>query len=204
MEGKPGKKAELDKEGIAPSLGRAQLDKEGVSLSGDMKAEPAPLADPLEPAETSAEPAKPSRRRLILIAAIASGAVFLLIAAVAAAYLATREEPAKAPVAAQAKPAPPVGLDSPGGEIALDPFMILYTPAGAKESGVLLAQLTLQVSPETAYTIGSRMTEIRGLVYQRLAANVEVYSKGELLSMLREDLKGFNVRDVVFSQFEKR
>ncbi len=205
MGSKPGKKAELDKDGISPSLGKAQLDKEGVDLDRDMKAEPSPEADPLESAEAAGEQAKPPRRRAVVIASVVSCAAFLfIIAAGAAAYLATREEPAKAPMAAQAKPAPVPGLDSPGGEIALDPFMVLYTPASPKESGVLLAQLTLRVSPEIAYTIGSSMTPIRGLIYQRLAAGVEVYSKAELLSMLRDDLKGFNVRDVVFSQFEKR
>jgi hypothetical protein len=200
----PGKKAELDKDGIAYDISKAQLDKEGMTLSDEKKADaPSRNASPETPQEEQTLQ-KPSRRRLILISSIAAGVVFLLITAGIITYKVTREKPAALPVAAVVKVTPPPSLDSQSGEISLDPFMVLYAPASPKESGVLLAQLTLQVSPEIAYTIGSRMFEIRNLIYQRLSANAEVYSKMELLSMLREDLKMFNIRDVGFSQFEKR
>jgi hypothetical protein len=129
--------------------------------------------------------------------------LLILIAGIAIHHF-TKEKPVEAPAVAYVKPTPPPGLDSPSGELPLDPFMVLYTPGSPKEQGVLLAQLTLWVSPDIAYTIGSRMFEIRNLIYQRLSANAQVFSRGELLAMLREDLKAFNVRDVGFSQFEKR
>jgi hypothetical protein len=200
----PGKKAELDKDGIAYDIDKAQLDKEGMTLSDGKPADaPSPADSPDSAAQTPA-PGTTSRRRLILMASIAAGAVFLLVTAGIVTYVLTREDPEAAPVVAVAKPTPPPGLDSPGGELTLDPFMVLYTPGGPKESGVLLAQVSLLASPDTAYSIGNRMPEIRNLIYQRLSANAEVYSKAELLAMLREDLKAFNIRDVGFSQFEKR
>jgi flagellar basal body-associated protein FliL len=200
----PGKKAELDKEGIAYDIGKAELDKEGMNLSDEKKPDTFSQADPQEPDQETPTPEKTSRRRLILIASIASGAVFLILAIGITTYLVFKEEPKEAPRIVHVKPTPPPGLDSPSGDLVLDPFMVLYHPAGPKESGVLLAQVSLQVSPDIAYTIGSRMAEIRELIYQRLAANAEVFSKSELTAMLREDLKMYNVKDVGFSQFEKR
>lgn len=203
MADNPGKKAELDKDGLSYDIGKAQLDKEGMTLSDEKKAAAPEKNAPTETPQESLSPEKPSRRRLILIASAVAGMVVIITAGILT-YVFTREKPKEAPAVAYVKPTPPPGLDSPTGEITLDPFMVLYTPAGPKESGVLLAQLSLQTSPEITYSIGSRMFEIRSLIYQRLAANAEVYSKAELLAMLREDLKTFNIRDVGFSMFEKR
>jgi flagellar basal body-associated protein FliL len=201
----PGKKAELDKDGLSYEIGKAELDKEGMKLSEEKKPEaPAPSAAHETPQEAEASE-KPSRKKLIIIASAVAGVVVLLTAGILT-YVFTREKPVEKPAVAVVKPTPPPppALDSPTGEITLDPFMVLFTPASPKESGVLLAQISLQVSPEIAYSLGARMYEIRGLIYQRLSASAEVYSKNELLAMLRDDLKGFDIRDVGFIQFEKK
>jgi flagellar basal body-associated protein FliL len=202
----PGKKAELDKDGLSYEIGKAELDKEGMKLSDEKKPQAQAQAQGAAadtPQEAEAQE-KPSRKKIIIIASIAAGVIVLLTAGILT-YVFTREKPVEKPVVAMAKPTPPPpGLDTPTGEITLDPFMVLYTPASPKESGVLLAQLSLQVSPEIAYSLGGRMFELRNLIYHRLAANAEVYSKNELIAMLREDLKNFDVRDVGFVQFEKK
>jgi len=129
--------------------------------------------------------------------------MLVLIIAGIVTYKLTREEPVPQIVQA-VKSEPPQNLDSVQGEIALDPFLVLFKPSSSKQSGVLFAQVTLQVNPEIAYNIGSRMFDIRNLIYQRLSANAEVYSNYELAAILREDLKPLNVKDVNFTQFDKR
>lgn len=203
MENTPGgKKAELDKDGISRDLGKAELDKDGVSLSDELKDDEPPAEEALQE-DVEQTPAPWWKRRFIILCAAAGTTVVLLVAGTALFFL--REEPAKEKAhAVHVKPSPPPGLDSPEGDIVLDPFMVLYESRGPEESGVLLATLSLQVGPETAYTLGSRMYDIRSLVYDRLSANAEIYTKDELTTMIREDLKDFNVHGAEFVRFEKR
>jgi hypothetical protein len=198
------KKAELDKDGIAFDINEAELDKDTASfldLSG--AGEDASGDSPQIAAQAAPKQEKTSRRRLILYGSIISGAVLVLLISGMTAYHFLNRHEAEIPEAYKKPPETP-GLHSPQGEIVLDPIMVLYNSRNPRESGVLLAQVSLHVNPEIAYNIGNRMFDIRNLISQRLSANAEVYSKDELSAMLREDLKSLNVRDVAFVQFEKR
>ncbi len=198
------KKAELDKDGISFDIDKAELDKDGISFSDDSGADKDPSDDSPKDAE-QAVPAqkKPSRRRLILYGSIISGAILVFLISGISAYHFLEKPEVEIPVALK-KPLEPPRLYSPQGEIVLDPIMVLYNSRNPKESGVLLAQVSMHVSPEIAYNIGNLMFDIRNLISQRLSMNADVYSKEELSAMLREDLKSLNVRDVAFVQFEKR
>lgn len=196
------KKAELDKDGISYDFDKAQIDKEGVSLSDEDELDASPADD--APSEALEETRLPRSNRRVIVLSVAAGITVVFLAAVTALFFFHEESaPQKAPIV-QAKPSPPPGFDSPEGDIVLDPFMVLYESGNPKESGVLLATLSLQVSPDTYYTLGSRMYDIRTLIHERLAVNAEVYSKDELVAMIQEDLRDFNVREVQFVQFEKR
>jgi hypothetical protein len=199
-----GKKAELDKDGIAFDISKAELDKDGISFSDDSGAEEEITGDsPEDAAQAAPKQGKTARRRIILLASIFSGLALVFLIAGITAYHFLKKPAVEIPVVYQKPPAPP-RLYSPEGEIILDPIMVTYNSRNPKESGVLLAQLSMHVNPEIAYNIGSRMFDIRNLVSQRLSANAEVYSKDELAAMIRDDLKSLNVRDVAFVQFEKR
>lgn len=197
------KKAELDKDGIAFDINKAELDKDGISFSDDPGAEEGTAREASEAAESAPKQEKSSRRRLILYASIISGAALVLLISALTAYHFLKNPEVEIPVAYKKPPEPP-RLYSPQGEIVLDPIMVLYNSRNPKESGVLLAQLKMHVNPEIAYNIGNRMFDIRNLISQRLSANAEVYTKEELATMIRDDLKSLNVRDVAFVQFEKR
>ncbi len=202
MSDHPGKKAELDKDGIAYDFGKAELDRDGVSLSDEPGAEE-PIQEETKQI-SSTETSKPaSKRRPILIASIASGLVIVLVSMGVLTYHLTKKPHVDIPISYK-KPAPSPALDSREGDILLDPFMVLYNSRKPKESGVLLAQLSLQANPETAYNIGSRMYEIRNLIFQRLSSNADVYSKEEIAAIIRDDLKSLNVNNVVFVEFDKR
>ncbi|HQQ14718.1 MAG TPA: hypothetical protein PK764_04225, partial [Deltaproteobacteria bacterium] len=90
------------------------------------------------------------------------------------------------------------------GEVLLDPFMVLFDSNDPGESGVVFAQVSLQVAPGMGPNIFSRLFDIRSLIYQRISANAGIYSKNELAAMIRDDLKDLNVKDVAFIQYEKR
>lgn len=204
MSDHPGKKAELDKDGIAYDFEKAELDKEGVSLSDEPGAEEAVQGETQQTASAAAAVSKPStKRKTILIASIASGLLVAFISVGILTHYLTKKPQVEIPVTYK-KPVSSPGLDSTEGDILLDPFMVLYNSRKTKESGVLLAQLSLQANPETAYNIGSRMYDIRNLIFQRLSSNADVYSKEELAAIIRDDLKGLNVNNVVFVEFDKR
>lgn len=204
MENQSGKKAELDKDGIAFDIDKAELDKDGISFSDDSEVEEQIPSDSSgDAAKGAPKNAEASKRRAIFYGSIfASLALVILIAGVTAYYF-LKKPAVEIPVAYKKPPAPP-RLFSPEGEIILDPIMVLYNSRSSKESGVLLAQLSMHVNPEIAYNIGSKMFDIRNLISQRLSANAEVYSKDELAAMILNDLKALNVRDVAFVQFDKR
>ncbi len=200
-----GKKAELDKDGIAYDIDKAELDKDGMDLSDEPGADQSAKSDSTEQnkeAEAGKTPLS-GKRRLIIYGSLAAGLVLIITMAGILTYYFTKEEPKPAPVKI-VKVTPPPSLDSPKGEIPLDPFLVLYKSNNPKESGVLLAQISLLVNPKIAYNIGSNLFGIRSLIYQRLSENAEIYSKNELAAILRDDLKGLNVKDVSFIQFEKR
>lgn len=202
MSNHPGKKAELDKDGIAYDFGKAELDKDGVSLSDEPGAEES-LQEETPQASSAETPKSAPKRKTILIASIASGLVLVLLSVGILTYHLTKKPPVEIPITYK-KPVSSPGLDSREGDILLDPFMVLYNSRKPKESGVLLAQLSLQANPETAYNIGSRMYEIRNLIFQRLSSNADVYSKEEIAAIIRDDLKSLNVNNVVFVEFDKR
>lgn len=196
------KKAELDKDGIAYDFGKAELDRDGMSLSDESGIEE-PVAGEL-PQQTTQETTKPrSKRNLALIISIISGFVVGIIVVSIVAYQLTKKTPADMGITYK-KPTPPPGLDSPEGDIVLDPFMVLYNSRNPKDSGVLLTRISLQANRETVYNIGSRMFDIRNLIYQRLAANADIYSKEELAAIIRDDLKYINVNNVSFIEYEKK
>ena len=200
-----GKKAELDKDGISYDFDKAELDKEGMTLQDEPGPESkagAESSDRASEGEAGAPPVS-GKRRLVIYGSLAAGIVLLLTMAGVLTYYLTKEDPKPAPVKV-VKVTPPPSLDSPGGEIPLDPFLVLYKSGNPRESGVLLAQVRLLVNPKIAYNIGSNLFGIRSIIYQRLSENAEIYSKNELAAIIREDLKGLNVKDVSFVQFEKR
>jgi hypothetical protein len=198
----PGKKAELDKDGISLDIGKAQLDREGIPLDRV----PADREDPGDepPAgdvgKTTGKASLRERKTLVLC----------LMLGIAAACLATVffvvRSPQDAGMQPAALPADPPGpaFSSTESELLLDPFLVLTDPEEARGSGVLIAQVSLQITPGETPNVMGRLSEIRDLVYRRLSANAGIYEKNEMAAMILNDLKGMKVRDVTFIQYENR
>lgn len=195
-----GKKAELDKEGILFDSNKAELDKDGISLTDEvyqgvvqeksLQQEQAPGSKPLK------------RTRLKALLAVS---VFFVITAAGGilSYSILKNKPVDNPYA-YITPTVPQNVYTPEGDIILDPFMVLFDPQDKRESGVLLAQLSLQVTPETAANIESDIFAVRSLILERLSRNAQIYSKNEITDILKKDLENFKVKDVAFIQYEKR
>ncbi|MFY9399250.1 MAG: hypothetical protein WAR22_12900 [Desulfomonilia bacterium] len=198
----PGKKAELDKEGISFGIDKAQLDKEGIPLDEAPADREAPGGE--APAEQAVKRAwkVPGLERKAL--------VICLILGIATACLATVFFVVRSPQAPGIEPAA-LPVDPPGpafspieSELVLDPFMVLTDPREAGESGVLIAQVSLQVISGEMPNVMGRLFEIRDLIYRRLSANVDIYEKNEIAAMILDDLKNLKIRDVAFIQYENR
>ncbi|MBN2299326.1 MAG: hypothetical protein JXM72_12070 [Deltaproteobacteria bacterium] len=195
-----GKKAELDKDGILFDSNKAELDKDGISLSDDEyhgKSQEKTLQH--ETAETT-RPLKSNRFKTLLIIS-----VFFFIAAAGGiiSYSLNKDKSDYNPYA-YITPTVPQNVYTPEGDIILDPFMVLFASQDKRESGVLLAQLSLQVTPETAANIESDIFAVRSLILERLSRNAQIYSKNEIADILKKDLEDFKVKDVAFIQYEKR
>jgi len=219
---KPGKKAELDKDGIslpekkaAGTPGKVELDKEGIALAKPGKAEldkdGIPLAQKENPdgsvAEAApegaeAQPARPSRRTTVIIAAAALSVVLLLALGIGGFlwHKSSQRHVAVTPAARHQSPVPPNVLNA--GEIALDPFMVLYTPQKPGKAGLLMAEVVLTVNPKTAANVRDRQYEIRALINDNLNKNVEVYTQFEITEMLKEGLRAYDVSDVTFTRYD--
>jgi hypothetical protein len=199
----PGKKAELDKDGISLDFNKAQLDKDGISLT-DSPEDQGPRGAVVEgkTGEKNARAIPSPTRKKIVISLIAGAAAICLVVGISALLIA-KKPPEHAPATYQ-NLAVSFDASSSEGEILLDPFMVLFDPDNPRDSGVLLAQVSLQITSGTAPNISSRLFDIRSLIYRRLSANADIYSKNELAAMIRDDLKDLQVKDVAFIQYEKR
>ena len=219
---KPGKKAELDKDGInlpdkqaAGAQGKVELDKDGIALAKQGKAEldkdGIPLADQesaksSEAAENTEETAAQapafSKRTTFIIAGAAASVVVLLVLGIGG-YLwhkSAEKDPVKAPSTQNVASKPPNVLNA--GEITLDPFLILYTPQKQGKAGLLTAEVVLTVNPKTAANVKDRQYEIRALINETLNQNVEVYTQFEITEMLKEGLRAYDVSDVTFARYD--
>lgn len=219
---KPGKKAELDKDGIslpekqaAGSQSKAELDKDGIPLAKQGKAEldkdGIPLAQKENPdgpvAEAAPEgaerqPAPSSRRTTIIIAAAAFSVVLFLALAVGGFlwHKSSQKHAAVSPSSQSPAPNPPNVLNA--GEITLDPFLVLYTPQKQGKAGLLMAEVVLTVNPKTAANVRDRQYEIRSLINEALNKNVEVYTQFEITEILKEGLRAYDVSDVTFTRYD--
>ncbi|MBN2298007.1 MAG: hypothetical protein JXM72_05410 [Deltaproteobacteria bacterium] len=196
-----GKKAELDKDGIYLEKDKAELDKDGISLSDAIEAGDV-RQDGAQQSDTEKTTQRTTRSYKTLIIASITG-VFIIVSSGILWSVLHKEaaKPGSSPYAAM-----PVveTVYTPEGDIILDPFMILYDTKNSTESGILLAQLSLQIIPETAANIESNIFAVRSLILDRLSTNAQIYSKNELAEILREDLQDFKVKDVAFIQYELR
>ena len=201
MADQPGRKADLDKEGIVfADAGKAELDKDGITLeSQEAKAQ----EDAAEPSQTKpeAEGKTSPKKRLILMAA--GGAAILVVVIVVLGTVLLRspdESPAPIVKTVQPKKVPMFGSDG----MLLDPFMVFYETRAPKRSGVLIAQVSLKVDPAVVPTVESRLYEIRNIIYRRLAAAANVYSQTEITLMLSDDLMDYPIQEVAFVQYNAR
>lgn len=202
MSNPPGKKAELDKDGISFDISKAQLDREGIPL------DEAPTDREASDDETPAGEAggttrkMPLRERRILVLCLMLG---IAAACLATVFLVVRspQDAGMQPAALPADPPRPA-FSSAESELLLDPFMVLTDKEENRESGVLIAQVSLQITPGETPNVMGRLFEIRDLVYRRLSANAGIYEKNEMAAMILNDLKDLKVRDVTFIQYENR
>jgi len=195
-----GKKAELDKDGILFDANKAELDKDGISLTDEVYHG---VIQEKQVQQAAAPDSKPSKRKHLK--PLLAVSVFFVIAAAGGilVYSLHKNTPVDNPYA-YVTPTVPQNEYTPQGDIILDPFMILFDPQNSRESGVLLAQLSLQVTPETAANIESDIFAVRSLILERLSRNAQIYSKDEIADILKKDLENFKVQDVAFIQYEKR
>ena len=219
---KPGKKAELDKDGIklpdnqsAGTPGKVELDKDGIALAKQGKVDLDKDGIPLAQKESSeenvateapggviAQTASSSRRTTIIIAAAALSVVVLLVVGVGG-YLWHKNSQKSAAVTPSTQgptSTPPNVLNA--GEITLDPFMVLYTPQKQGKAGLLMAEVVLTVNPKTAANVRDRQYEIRALINETLNKNVEVFTQFEITEMLKEGLRAYDVSDVTFTRYD--
>jgi len=195
------RKAELDKDGIFFEKDKAELDKDGISLS-DEEYNGGSQEEQLPPDDTVETPKGTNQRFKGLI--IASIVGIILIASGVILWN-TQRKITPAPVPDRyVEVREPETMYSPEGDIVLDPFMILLNTQSPHTSGVLLAQLSLQITPGTAANIESTIFAVRSLILERLSTNAQIYSKNELAEMLKQDLQNFKVKDVAFIQYEIR
>lgn len=195
-----GKKAELDKDGILFDSNKADLDKDGISLSDDEQQGESQEITQQHKQVDKTHQSKNSRFKTLLIISI-----FLVIASAGGiGFYSLHKDNSDYNPYAYVTPTIPQNVYTPEGDIILDPFMILFTSQNKKESGVLLAQLSLQVTPETAANIESDIFAVRNLILERLSRNAQIYSKNEIADILKQDLVDFKVKDVAFIQYETR
>ncbi len=202
MSNSPGKKAELDKDGISFDFNKAQLDKDGISLADVPESQVLQETDKAgRPGGEEARSIPVWRRRKIVLSLVAGIAAVCVATGIFMVRAPEEDQPYLPP--SHPEPSPAV-LSSPDGDILLDPFTVLFDPDNPRQSGVLLAQVSLQITPGTGPNISSRLFDVRKLIYQRLTTNAGIYTKNELAAIIRQDLEDLQVKDVAFVQYEKR
>jgi hypothetical protein len=200
VENEPGRKADLDKEGILfQDTGKAELDKDGISLE---TAEPQEQAGVQEAKPDQGPGNKPaSKKRLILMAGTGAAALVVLLSAIGFFFFHGHHEVSKnvAGVVRHQKISP-FGPDG----MVLDPFMVFYSTNIPKKSGVLVAQVSLKVDPSMITSIQSKLFDIRSIIYKRLLAAASVYSQTEITLMLSDDLMDYPIQEVAFVQYSAK
>jgi flagellar basal body-associated protein FliL len=196
----PGRKADLDKEGILfQDTGKAELDKDGISLETEELQEHAGAQEP----KSDQEPEKNqvSKKRLILMAGAGTAGVLVLLSVIGFFLFHGHHEVSKN-VARIVQPhkVSPFGPDG----MVLDPFLVFYSTNMPKKSGVLVAQVSLKVDPSVITSIQSKLFDIRSIIYKRLMAAASVYSQTEITLMLSDDLMDYPIQEVAFVQYSAK
>ena len=199
MTEEPGRKADLDKEGIIlQDLGKAELDKDGIALDVEESPVPAKEQEP-SPDKESQKPVLKKQKPLTVFAG-AAGLLVLILAIGLFLYHGHHKTPLKISHVIQPQRESPFGADG----IVLDPFMVFYETNTPKKSGVLLAQVSLKIDPSMITTIESKLLDIRGIIYKRLSATASVYSQTEIALMLSDDLIDYPIQEVTFVQYSEK
>jgi flagellar basal body-associated protein FliL len=198
---KPGNKAELDKDGIFFDNNKAELDKDGISLS-DEEYEDDSREIHAQKKDTKQTAQKNTGSLKAILAT--SAAIIIILVGGGIAWHSLQEKKVTYNSYSFVNTFESEKIYSHQGDVILDPFMILYNSQNSQESGVLLAQISLQVTPEAAANVESNIFAVRNLILERLSANAEIYSKNELAEIIKQDLKEFKINDVAFIQYESR
>jgi hypothetical protein len=211
MSDNPGRKADLDKEGITfADSGKAELDKEGIPLGHDEGTNDS-VEGTESPQETREEKPQEKKRLSLLLMknkrltlALIGGSVGLVLLfsiGGVVLYHALTDVPAEPTKEVKPQENPTFG---PDGGMLMDPFMVFYDTHDSRSTGVLIAQVSLHVNPEEVLNIESRLYDIRNIIFKKLVSTSNVYSETEIEKMLSEDLQAFQVNDVAFTQYQKR
>ena len=200
MENEPGRKADLDKEGILfQDAGKAELDKDGISLETEELQAQAGAQETNPDQELENKPA--SKKRLILMAGAGAAALLVLLSAIGFFFFHGHHEVSKNIArVVQPQKISPFGPDG----MVLDPFMVFYSTNIPKKSGVLVAQVSLKVDPSMITSIQSKLFDIRSIIYKRLLAAASVYSQTEITLMLSDDLMDYPIQEVAFVQYSAK
>lgn len=203
MADQPGRKADLDKEGIVfADAGKAELDKDGISLeSQEPEADAEGPPSPAAPEEAPVEGRPRYSRKLVMAAA--GGAAGLVVLLVVIGFVLLKGG-AEAPKTPGVVPQAPKAAISGGDGLVLDPFMVFYETKTPRKSGILIAQVSLKVDPDVMPSIESRLYDIRHIIFRRLSAAASVYSQTEITLMLSDDLMDYPIQEVAFVQYNAR
>ncbi len=201
MTDQPGRKADLDQEGIVfADAGKAELDREGITLESQDAPVQEEAAEPSPIDQGAQEHARPAKRLVLIAAGGAACLVILLVILGIVLFRSPEGTPPQAAGTVQPGKVPAFGADG----ILLDPFMVFYETRLPKRSGVLIAQVSLKVDPAVVPTVESRLYDIRNIIYRRLAAAANVYSQTEITLMLSDDLMDYPIQEVAFVQYNTR
>ena len=200
MADQPGRKADLDKDGIIlQDAGKAELDKDGIAL--EIEESPGPAKEEGTTPDKEPEEHSAPKKRLPLMALGGAAGLLVLIAAIGLfLYHGHHKAPQKTAHMIQPQRESPLGPDG----MVLDPFMVFYETNTPKKSGVLLAQVSLKIDPSMSTTIESKLFDIRGIIYKRLVAAASVYSQTEITLMLSDDLIDYPIQEVAFVQYSAK
>jgi flagellar basal body-associated protein FliL len=200
VDNEPGRKADLDKEGILfQDADKAELDKDGISLETEETTMHADAQEQKSVQEPEKKPA--SKKSIILMAGVGAAALLVVLSAIGFFFLhGSHEVPKNVAKAIQPQKVSPFGPDG----MVLDPFMVFYSTNMPKKSGVLVAQVSLKVDPSMITSIQSKLFDIRGIIYKRLMAAASAYSQTEITLMLSDDLMDYPIQEVAFVQYSAK
>ncbi|GEM_PF-2788599 len=216
MSGSTEKKAELDSENIdLPEYDKVKLDKDGIEDKAEAKSgnleekdsnkENDEEQDNASKDDSAAEEEKTQgENRLkrfppkLLIVGI--GVMFLLLGAIGVALYIGHNSNTKEKPKRKNTPVVMTRAESTDGDLVMDPFIIFFrTKTGVTK--VLIAQISLGVDPNHKQDLLSRDFDLRRKILNCLSLNVLVYKKKEIEDILRNELKGFGVRDLTFVRY---